>query len=127
MPGESRVIIGYQGLWREICLCVLPSAGKEAKELTGFYPMVTRYDMSVIQPYVIKIRPMGMYSDNTIHELSARDLTNHGMTFESEDETICEARADGTVVPVSVGDTRVNVSSKEGFKYSIDIHISDVW
>lgn len=127
VPGVSRVIVGYEGLWREICLCVLPSAGKTNKELTGFYPMTERYEMTVIQPYIIKIRPMGMYSDNTIHELSARDLLNHGVRFECEDDSICEVRDDGSVVPLNVGETKIHVSSKEGLSYTIDVKVVDVW
>ena len=127
VPGVSRVIIGYDGLWREICLRVLPSAAREAKVLTGFYPMASRYEMSVIQPYVIKIRPMGMYSDNTIHELTGRDLINHGIRFECEDDNICEVRDDGTVVPLNEGETRINVTSKEGLSYSIDVHVTGEW
>lgn len=127
VPGVSRVIVGYDGLWREICLCVLPSAGKHAKELTGFYPVAEKYDMSVIQPYIIKIRPMGMYSDNSIHELTGRDLLNHGIKFECEDDSICEVRDDGSVIPLAVGDTVIKVSSKEGLSYSIDIHVTNVW
>ncbi len=127
VPGVSRVIVGYDGLWREICLCVLPSAGKQAKELTGFYPVTEKYDMSVIQPYIIKIRPMGMYSDNTIHELTGRDLLNHGINFECEDGSICEVRDDGSVIPLAVGDTVIKVSSKEGLSYSLNIHVTDVW
>lgn len=127
VPGVSRVIVEYEGLWREICLCVLPSAGKQAKELTGFYPMTETYDMSVIQPYIIKIRPMGMYSDNTIHELTGRELLNHGIKFECEDDSICEVRDDGSVIPLNVGDTVIHVSSKEGLSYSLNIHVTDVW
>jgi hypothetical protein len=127
VPGISRVTIGYEGLWREICLCVLPSAGKEAKQLTGFYPIVDKYELTVIQPYIIKIRPMGMYSDYSIRELTGRDLLNYGITFESEDESICYTHEDGTVVPVSVGDTVINVRSGDGLSYSIDVHVTDVW
>ena len=127
VPGVSRVIVGYNGLWREICLNVLPSGGKQDKELTGFYPMAKKYDMSVIQPYIIKIRPMGIYSDNTIHELTGRELLNYGIRFECEDDSICEVRDDGSVIPLSVGDTVIRVSSEVGLSYSIDIHVTDVW
>ncbi len=127
VPGVSRVVIGYEGLWREICLIVLPSAGKEARELVGFYPMVERYDMSVIQPYIIKIRPMGIYSDNTIHELTGRELMTYGVKFECENEGVCEVRDDGQIIPVAVGDTKVHVSTEDGLSYTIDIHMTDVW
>ena len=127
LPGVSRVKVSYNGLWREICLCVLPAEGYTSNEIKEFYPMTARYDMSIIQPFVIKIRPMAVFANLRIHELTGRELVTYGVTFSSEDENICIVREDGTLVPVSVGDTVVNVMTKSGLSYSVDVHITDVW
>ena len=127
LPGVSRVKIGYKGLWREICLCVLPAEGYTSNEIREFYPMTARYDLSIIQPYVIKIRPMAVFDNLRLHELTGRELMTYGVTFSSEDDSVCEIREDGTLVPVSVGDTVVNVMTKSGISYSVDVHITDVW
>ena len=89
--------------------------------------MTARYDMSIIQPFVIKIRPMAVFDNLRLHELTGRELITYGVTFSSEDENICIVREDGTLVPVSVGDTVVNVMTKAGLSYSVDVHITDVW
>ena len=127
LPGVSRVKIGYEGLWREICLCVLPAEGYISNEIKEFYPMTARYDLSIIQPYVLKIRPMAVFDNLRLHELTGRELITYGVEFYSEDENICIVRDDGTLVPVAVGDTVVNVMTKSGMSYSVDIHITDVW
>ena len=127
LPGVSRVKISYNGLWREICLCVLPAEGYTSSEIKDFYPMTARYDLSIIQPFVIKIRPMAVFDNLRLHELTGRELISYGVSFSSEDENICIVRDDGTLVPVSVGDTVVNVMTKAGLSYSVDVHITDVW
>lgn len=127
LPGVSRVKIGYKGLWREICLCVLPAEGYTSNEIKEFYPMTARYDLSIIQPYIIKVRPMAVFDNLRLHELTGRELITYGVTFSSEDESVCEVREDGTLVPVAVGDTVVSVMTESGISYSVDVHITDVW
>ena len=119
--------IGYKGLWREICLCVLPAEGYTSNEIKEFYPMTARYDLSIIQPYIIKVRPMAVFDNLRLHELTGRELITYGVTFSSEDESVCEVREDGTLVPVAVGDTVVSVMTESGISYSVDVHITDVW
>ncbi len=123
LPGTTRVIIGYEGLWREICLCVLPRDGYHSSEIIEFYPMTARYELSIVQPYVIRIRPMAVFANLRVHELTGRELNSYGVEFETEDESICEVRSDGTIIPISVGDTVVNVTTKNGPSYSVDVHI----
>ncbi|MCR5421406.1 MAG: glycoside hydrolase [Lachnospiraceae bacterium] len=127
LPGISRVVIGYNGLWREICLCVLPMEGYTSNEIKEFYPVTARYDLSIIQPYVLKIRPMAVFSNLRMHELTGRELETYGVRFASEDENICQVRQDGTLVPVSVGDTVISVTTEAGLSYNVDIHITSVW
>ncbi len=123
LPGITWVTVGYQGLTRQICLCVYGQEGYDSKGIKDFYPVVSRYELTLVQPYVIKVRPMAVFGDYRIHELTGMELMRHGVTFASDDTSICDVKEDGTFIPVSAGDTVIRVTTKEGLGYSIDVHI----
>lgn len=123
LPGETWVTVGYGGLTRQICLCVMPQEGYNAKKIKAFYPVTDTYEMALVQPYIIKVRPMAVYENYRLHELAGMDLIRYGVTFESEDPSVCQVFGDGTIAPVSVGDTVINVSTEDGVGYSVNVHI----
>ena len=79
--------------------------------------------MALVQPYIIKVRPMAVYENYRLHELAGMDLIRYGVTFESEDPSVCKVFSDGTIAPVSVGDTVINVNTEDGVGYSVNVHI----
>ncbi|MBR4720034.1 MAG: exo-alpha-sialidase [Lachnospiraceae bacterium] len=123
VAGITWVTVGYEGLSRDVCLCVMPREGYDAKKIMRFYPITGEYSMALVQPYIIKVRPMAVFGNYRLHELAGMDFFKYGVTFESEDTSICEVYRDGTVIPVSVGDTVINVKTEDGIGYSVNIHI----
>lgn len=123
IPGITWVTVGYGGLTRDICLCVMPPEGYSAKKIKSFYPVTDSYEMALVQPYIIKVRPMAVFENYRLHELTGMDFIRYGVKFESEDTSICDVYRDGTVVPISKGDTVINVSTEDGPGYSVKIHI----
>ena len=123
VPGITWVTVGYAGLSRQICLCSMSSDGYNSKKIRSFYPITARYELALVQPYIIKVRPMAVFENYRLHELAGMDLIRYGVTFESEDTSICEVYRDGTIAPVSPGDTVIKVNTEDGVGYSVDIHI----
>ncbi len=123
LPGVTWVTVGYNGLTRVICLCVFGQEGYDAKKIIGFYPVAERYELEQVPPFVIKVRPMAVFGDYRIHELSGMELIRHQVTFSSENTYVCGVKEDGTLVPVSSGETVINVSTGEGLSYSIKVKI----
>ena len=123
VAGITWVTVGYDGLSRDICLCVMPQGGYDSKKIMSFYPVTKEYNMALVQPYIIKVRPMAVFGNYKLHELAGMDFFKYGVTFESEDTSVCEVYRDGTVVPVAVGDTVINVKTEDGVGYSVEIHI----
>lgn len=122
--GMSIVTVEYQGLRRDICVCVL-GAGSNALALNGFYPMCDRYDIKVKDPHVIKVRPMGIFGNYDIRELTNTLIVGFGVSFTSSDTSVLTMLPDGTLTPVSAGDATVTVRSAGGYEYSIDVHVFD--
>jgi hypothetical protein len=122
--GMSVISIEYRGLRRDICVCVLPQ-GCRASELKSFYPACKSYDIGVRDPYVIKVRPMAVFNNYDLHELSNTEIISYGVTFRSSDRSVCTVSGDGTVVPVSTGDAVITVNSGTGIGYSIDVHVRE--
>ena len=122
--GMSIVSLEYQGLRRDICICVL-NEGSNALTLNGFYPMCDRYDIKVKDPHVIKVRPMGIFGNYDIRELTNTLIVGFGVSFTSSDTSVVTILPDGTLTPVSAGDAKVTVRSAAGYEYSIDVHVFD--
>lgn len=123
VPGVTWVTVGWGGLSRQICLCVMPREGYNAKKIQSFYPVTDKYEMALVQPYIIKVRPMAVFENYRLHELAGMDLIKYGVTFESEDPSICKVFSDGTIAPMAVGETVIKVSTEDGIGYSVNVHI----
>ena len=125
--GNSRVIVEYNGLWREIYLRVLEKGADDPGDISEYYPITARYELSTIQPYIIKLRPLAVMKNGRMHELTGYELKKYGVTFETDDPGICEIRDDGSMIPLAVGDTTVRYKAADGRGVSVDVHIVEVW
>ena len=126
--GMTYVTIEYEGLYRQICLCVMPDASNGAYSLSdiqSFYSPVERYAVSLSSPYAVSIRPLIRYADYSMEELDLEGLTKYGVTFTTENPSLCEVRADGLITPLSPGETTVTVNSEAGFRYNVKVEISE--
>ena len=122
--GMSIVGIEYRGIRRDIFVCVLPDKVKAAG-LKYFYPVCESYELKVREPIVIKVRPMAVFNNYDIHELSNTEILSYGVTFSSSDRSVCTVSGDGTLTIHSPGDATVTASSGSGIKYSINIHVKE--
>ena len=87
--------------------------------------MCDSYDIKVRDPHVIKVRPMAVFGNYDIKELSNVQIVGYGVTFTSSDTSVLYLLPDGTLTPVSAGDAIVTVRSGGGLEYSINVHVSN--
>lgn len=123
--GMSLVTIGYKGLRREICLCVM-NAGSKPNTIREFIPIAERYELNIQNPYIIKVRPMAVFGNYDVHELTNEEIIWYGITFSSSDMSLCSVGADGTVLPLKEGETQITVKSRSGLEYTVDVIIKDI-
>ena len=121
--GMSIVTLDYKGIRRDICVCVLGEGDRDST-LRGFYPVCERYDIKVKEPIVIKVRPMAIFGNYDVKELTNTQIVGYGVSFSSSDNSVCTVHPDGTLTPVSAGDARVTARAGGGQEYSIEVHIS---
>ncbi len=121
--GMSIVSLEYKGIRRDICVCVL-GEGENETRLRGFYPVCSRYDLKVKEPIVIKVRPMAIFGNYDLKELSNMQIMGYGVTFSSSDNSVCSVSPDGTLSPRSEGESTITVRSGGGLKYEIEVHVS---
>ena len=121
--GMSIVGIGYEGLRREICIKVLPENYDEM-QIKRFYPVCSRLDVSMNEPIIIKVRPMAVFRNFDIHELSGYEINYHNIKFRSSNTSVCTVKKDGTVNPVGPGVSVITVSG-EDCRYTVDVYVSE--
>lgn len=121
--GVTTVGVEYKGLRREICVIVLPETYDDSS-IHSFYPICERYDISVNEPIIIKVRPMAMFGDREIRELSGYDMNTNNIKFRSSDTSVCTVGKDGTIKAVSPGTSVITVEG-EGCRYTIDVYVSE--
>ena len=121
--GMSIVSLEYKGIRRDICVCVL-GEGENETRLRGFYPVCSRYDLKVKEPIVVKVRPMAIFGNYDLKELSNMQIMGYGVTFSSSDNSVCSVSPDGTLSPRSEGESTITVRSGGGLKYEIEVHVS---
>ena len=123
--GMSLVTIEYEGLRRDICLCVFSDTGNP-DVIRSFVPVTDRYVLKIAEPYIIKIRPMAVFGNYDVHELTNEEIIRYGVTFSSSDTDLCSVGADGTILALKEGETQVTVKSGNGLEYTVDIIIKDI-
>ena len=122
----SLVRIEYNGLRRDICLCVMPSKDYNKSKLKGFFLIADTYLIRVNEPFIVKVRPMAVFEGWEMHELSNMEILNYGVSFRSSDSSVCRIAGDGTITPVSAGDSVITVRSGNGQEYDIKINVRDM-
>ena len=122
--GVSTVGVEYNGLRREICIIVTPDE-YDGSKIRFFYPACTRYDISVNEPIITKIRPMAMFGDRLIDEMTGYELTVNNVKYRSSDTKVCTVTSDGLIKAVSPGTAVITVEGGDGCKYTVDVHVSE--
>ena len=122
---EGMFIVGveYNGLRRDICVRVLPDDYDDT-QLKEFYPVCDTYDVSVKEPIILKVRPMAVFGDYELHELSGYELNAYDIKFSSSDTSVCSVKKDGTLKPISPGEAVITVEA-ENCRCSIDIIVRE--
>lgn len=119
--GVCTATVGYKGLRRDICIRVLPDV-YDSSQIRRFYPMCRRYDIGVSDPMIKKIRPMVVFGDYSIDELTGYELSAYEIEFSSSDRSVCRVDADGTLTPVSPGSAVITIRG-EDIQYTIDLYV----
>ena len=119
--GVCTVGVEYNGLRRDICIRVLPDE-YDSSRIKRFYPVCKRYDLGVKDPMIFKIRPMAVFEDYSIDELTGYELSAYEIEFRSSDTSVCRVDADGTLTPVSPGTAVITVQG-EDIRYTLDLYV----
>ena len=122
--GMTLATVEYNGLYREVSICVMPSNKYDSRQLAGFCHIVSNYDIKLNDPYIIKVRPMAMFEGWEMHELSNEEIIECKVFFISSDEKVCTVDLDGTVYPKGEGEAVINVVSGNGPVYDIKVKVS---
>ena len=121
--GRSVVGIEYNGLRRDISINTLAPDCDDTK-IRRFYPGTDRYDVSINEPIILQIRPMAVFADYDVHELSAYERSNHHISFRSSKPSVCSVKNDGTLKPHSVGSCVITVQADE-CRYTVEVYVSE--
>lgn len=121
--GVSIVRVEHNGLRREICVEVMPSEYDE-NEIRSFYPVCRRYDLKMSEPIILKVRPMAIYEDYDIHELSGYEINTHNLKFRSSDTSVCQVSKDGTIELIGPGTSVITVKG-ENCQYTLDVYVEE--
>ena len=123
--GMTLATVDYNGYRRDICLCVMPSEHYNSKTLLGFCSLDNKYNISLNDPFIVKIRPMAVFESWEMHELSNEEILKYGVIFVSSNEKVCEVETDGTVHPKAVGEAKIDIVSLDGISYEIWVKVSE--
>lgn len=121
--GESVVRISHNGLRRDISIRVISDDTDDARIMT-FYPVCKRYDIKVNEVFIVKVRPMAVFGDYDLHELSGYELNAYNVKFTSSDTSVCTISKDGTITPIHPGSSVITVDSDD-CKYTIEVYVTE--
>ena len=121
--GITTVGLEYNGLRRDICIRVL-SEDSNGSEIMKFYPVCSRYDISVNERIILQVRPMAVFDNYDIHELSGYEIIANDISFRSSDPSVCRIANDGKITPVSAGTSVITVDGI-GCRYTLDVYVTD--
>lgn len=121
--GRSVVTIEYEGLRREVVVCVLPQECDETR-IKRFYPVCKRLDLKVKEPIILQVRPMAVFADYDVHELTKYERNKHNVTFRSSRPSVCSVKNDGTLKPHSAGVTVITVQADD-CRYTLDVYVTE--
>ena len=80
--------------------------------------------VSMSRLFGVCIRPIIRYSNHKIRELTIEGVLEHDVNFMTENGAICEVRADGLLLPMSPGDTKIDVTCG-GIRCRVDVHVTE--
>ena len=121
--GMSIVGVEYNGLRRDICIRIIPEDCDDM-QIREFYPVCRRIDIKMSEPIIVKIRPMAVFKDYDISELTGYKMNVNNISFRSSDESVCTVKKDGTVRPVGAGVSVITVQGEE-CRYTVDVYVSE--
>ena len=121
--GITTVGIEYKGLRRDISVRVMPEEYDES-QIMRFYPICKRYDITLNEPIIVKIRPMALFRNYEIHELSGYEINVNDIKFRSSDTSVCRVKKDGTLTPVKAGTSVISIEG-DGCRATIDVYVTD--
>jgi len=102
---------------------VLPYWGG-LNEITNLLPFFTDLKMHMTQQMAVAIRPVARFSGGFIRELDLEEIARLGITFKSEDESVCTVREDCIIIPNGPGKTVIKAETKEGLTLKIHVTVS---
>ena len=121
--GMTLATVDYEGFRRDICLCVMRNNKYSSQKITGFCPIVSTYKLMVNDPFIIKVRPMAVFEDWGMHELTNQDFIKYGVAFSSTNRSVCVVGADGTVLPVAPGEAIIKMNTAGGKRFEIRVEV----
>ena len=121
--GMSIVKVEYKGLRRDVCVRIVPEEYDDM-QIKEFYPVCKRIDIRMSEPIIVKIRPMAVFRDYDIHELTGYEMNIHNIKFRSSNESVCRIKKDGTITAVGAGVSVITVQG-EDCRYTIDVYVSE--
>lgn len=121
--GMSIVKVEYNGLRRDVCVRVVPEEYDDM-QIKEFYPVVKRIDIKLSEPIIVKIRPMAVFRDFDVHELTGYEMNVHNIKFRSSNEAVCTIKKDGTIRAVGAGVSVITIQG-EDCRYTIDVYVSE--
>ncbi len=121
--GMSIVKVEHEGLRRDICIGVIPEDCDDT-QIQTFYPVCKKMEVKMSEPVIVKVRPMAVFSNYDIHELSGYELNVHNIKFRSSNPSVCTIKKDGTVRLVGPGTSVITVDCDE-CRYTIDVYVSE--
>ncbi len=129
-PGKTIMNINYRGFRRQICLCSLESGvslkGMRSTEMTDLQCPVSTYNIDLRSPYAVAIRPVAGFANYSLKELngvSGSASSSMAVSFDVEDESVCEIREDHVIIPISTGTTMVTVRCASGLYCRVRVNI----
>ncbi|MBR4573619.1 MAG: hypothetical protein IKO16_01800 [Lachnospiraceae bacterium] len=120
--GVSMVEIEYGGLRRQIRIRVL-SDDYDETTIRSFYPVCKNYYINAAQPIIMKIRPMAVFEDYSVEELSGYEINANNLKFRSSDTSVVKISRDGTLTPVASGTAVITVQA-ESCGYTVDVYVN---
>lgn len=121
--GMSIVGIEYEGLRRDICIRVVAD-GYDDMQISRFYPVCKRMDITMNEPVIIKLRPMAVFRDYDIRELTSYEMSIYNVTFRSSDTSVCTVNKDGRITTISPGVSVITIDCDD-CRYTLDIYVSE--
>lgn len=122
--GITPITVSYEGVSRQLCLCVLSKDASQEYYLTKLISPVSEYRITLIRPYAVAIRPLAEFSNSFLGELNSDEISSYKLKFKVEDESVCTVRDDAVITALSPGSTVITVSAPSGISYEVKVRVT---